>query len=162
MKSVAINPINLIENKNVKLINNEAQLFSLNIEIPTEINQTFPYWLNEKGSLGMYKVTNTDLVSLPETPRAIFAEFTLNFNGVSIPFSKEIVYKYNDPVKGEVYQPFEILPEISASFKEIFLGSKEPTPPAIIILGAEKIFPLFVFTIQVLFSCFISSTLCPR
>lgn len=118
IKSVAINPLNLVENKNVKLINNEAQLFSMNIEIPSEINQTFPYWLNEKGSLGMYKVTNTDLVSLPETPRAIFAEFTLNFNGVSIPFSKEIVYKYNDPVKGEVYQPFEILPEISASFKE--------------------------------------------
>ena len=38
--------------------------------------------------------------------------------GVQIPISKEVVYKYNDAVKGEVYKPFEILPEVSANFSE--------------------------------------------
>ena len=59
----------------------------------------------------MYTVENKDLISLPETPRFVLAKFTIIFNGVEIPISKEVVYKYNDAVKGEVYKPFEILPE---------------------------------------------------
>ena len=66
----------------------------------------------------MYKVSNKNLISLPETPRSIFVNFNLEFNGNLIPFEKEVVYKRNDPVKGEVYKPFEILPEVSASFHE--------------------------------------------
>lgn len=44
--------------------------------------------------------------------------FTVTIDGVSIPFSKDVVYKTNDPVKGEVYKPFEIIPAISASIKD--------------------------------------------
>ncbi|NQV77839.1 MAG: PIG-L family deacetylase, partial [Lutibacter sp.] len=118
LKSVSINPLNIIEEKLLHLELNIPQLFSINITIPSEIKKTFPYWLSEKGTLGMYKVSDKTLISLPETPRAIFANFILDFNGITIPFSKEVVYKYNDPVKGEVYKPFEILPEVSASFNE--------------------------------------------
>ncbi len=118
LRTVTIDPLNIVENKDVKLEQNKPQIFSVDITIPPEIKQTFPYWLNEKGSLGMYKVSDDNLIGLPETPRAIHANFMLDFNGFSIPFTKEVVYKYNDPVKGEVYRPFEILPEISASFNE--------------------------------------------
>jgi len=118
LESVSIDPLKINEYKNTKLEENQAQLFSMEVDIPSEIKQTFPYWLYEKGSLGMYKVTNNNLIGLPETPRAITANFVLNFGGLSIPFSKDVVYKYNSPVKGEIYKPFEILPEVSASFIE--------------------------------------------
>ncbi|RXP52299.1 PIG-L family deacetylase [Lutibacter sp. HS1-25] len=118
LKSVVVNPLNIVEEKKWSLTKNEAVFFSVEVEIPSNSNQTSPYWLVEKGSLGMYKVADTNLIGLPETPRTITVVFNLDFNGVSIPFSKEVVYKYNDPVKGEVYQPFEILPEISSSFNE--------------------------------------------
>ena len=110
--------LNIVENKNVALLNNQAEQFSLEVEIPTEINNTFPYWLHKKGTMGMYAVSDENLISLPETPREIKVDFMIDFNGVTIPFSKEVIYKYNDPVKGEVYQPFEVLPEVSASFPE--------------------------------------------
>jgi len=58
------------------------------------------------------------LIGLPETQRIIVANFKVNFNGFVIPYAKNVVYKYNDPVKGEVYKPFEIMPEVSASFGE--------------------------------------------
>ncbi|MEX1384319.1 PIG-L family deacetylase, partial [Lutibacter sp.] len=118
LKSVAINPLNVVETKNIELANNESQQFSVEIEIPSEIKNTFPYWLHKKGTLGMYAVLDENLISLPETPREVKVDFMLDFNGVTIPFTKEVVYKYNDPVKGEVYQPFEVLPEVSASFPE--------------------------------------------
>jgi hypothetical protein len=124
--SVSINPLNIAEDKNIKLEENQPQIFSLEVDIPSEIKQTFPYWLYEKGSLGMYKVSDKSLIGLPETPRTITVNFVLDFGGLSIPFSKEVVYKYNSPVKGEIYKPFEILPEVSASFNEkVYIFARE-------------------------------------
>ena len=124
LKTVTIDPLNISQEKSIVLENNKSEKFSLTIKIPSTINKTNPYWLLEKGSLGMYKVNKKELISLPETPRAVFVNFILDFNGFSIPFSKEIVYKYNDPVKGEVYKPFEISPKVSASFSEKVFASK--------------------------------------
>ena len=118
LKSVEVAPIELIENKEIELKNNVSNKFILDINIPSDINETYAYWLHKKGSLGMYNVEDKNLISLPETPRAISVVFNVEVNGVTIPFKKEVIYKYNDPVEGEVYQPFEILPKISTSFNE--------------------------------------------
>ena len=118
LRNVIIKPLNITNNTTTFLEQNKPHILSLNVSIPSEMSQTSPYWLQEKGSLGMYKVSNTDFIGLPETPRFIFANFIVDFSGNSIPFTKEVVFKYNDPVKGEVYKPFEILPEVSASFSE--------------------------------------------
>ncbi|MBK5208928.1 MAG: PIG-L family deacetylase [Flavobacteriaceae bacterium] len=118
LESVEILPLNARIDSLVSLKQNMVNSLSLSIEIPSEIKQTSPYWLREKGSIGMYRVSDKNLIGLPETPRVILANFKVNFNGVLIPGLKDVVYKYNDPVKGEVYKPFEILPEVSSSFAE--------------------------------------------
>ncbi|MHB1197340.1 MAG: PIG-L family deacetylase [Lutibacter sp.] len=118
LESVAVSPLNARLDSVIVLKQNIANSLSIAVEIPSEIKQTSPYWLREKGSIGMYRVSDQNLIGLPETPRIIQANFMVNFNGFTIPFIKNVVYKYNDPVKGEVYKPFEILPEVSASFGE--------------------------------------------
>jgi LmbE family N-acetylglucosaminyl deacetylase len=126
LKSVEINPLNAIRNKEVSLNYNQSYSTSLEIKIPSKIDVTAPYWLTKSGNLGMYKVEDKALIGLPETPHNISAIFKIDFNGVEIPISKNVVFKYNDPVKGEVYQPFEILPEVSASFNEkVFIFADE-------------------------------------
>ena len=90
----------------------------------------------------MYKVENEDLISLPETPKEIKADFLIDFNGYAIPFSKEVVYKYNDPVKGEVYKPFVIIPEASAKFTEkviVFSDDQEKEVPVIVKAGKDNL-----------------------
>lgn len=118
LESVEISPLNARLDSLVSLKQNIAKTFTLAVTIPSEIQQTSPYWLREKGSIGMYQVSDQNLIGLPETPRVIVANFRVNVNGFVIPFAKNVIYKYNDPVKGEVYKPFEILPEVSASFVE--------------------------------------------
>jgi hypothetical protein len=121
-----IKSLNVSELKNMELKNNEPLSFNFDVEIPAEIKTTAPYWLTQKGSLGMYKVENTNFISLPETPREIVTTFFVEIEGVEIPINKEVVFKYNDPVKGEVYKPFEILPKVSATFTEkVFVFSNE-------------------------------------
>jgi hypothetical protein len=140
LKSLVVNPMQIVENKSLKLDDNEVQNFSISATIPSNINQTSPYWLNEKRSLGMYQVSNTNLIGLPETPRAVSIIFNLDFNGVLIPFSKDVVYKYNDPVNGEVYQPFEILPEVSASFIEnvYIFPNNEAQKITVVVKGSKE------------------------
>ncbi len=139
LKSVRINPLNIIEEKSLQLKQNSPHLFSIDVTIPSEINKTFPYWLSEKGTLGMYKVSDKALIGLPETPRAVFVNFILDFNGITIPFTKEVVYKYNNPTKGEIYKPFEILPEISASFNEkVYIFSDDNSQKIIVKVKSVK------------------------
>ncbi|TCK64862.1 GlcNAc-PI de-N-acetylase [Winogradskyella wandonensis] len=114
--------------KNIQLLPNQRINIEEGITIPSTINYTNAYWLNEKGSLGMYKVNDQALIGKPETPRAINMTFNLNIEGVIIPFTKPVVYRYSEPDKGELYRPFEIVPPVSASLKDkvfIFENDKQ-------------------------------------
>lgn len=94
---------------------------------------TTAYWLREEGSLGMYKVTDQQLIGLPETPREFKAVFTLSLNGTEIPFPIPLVYKYNDRVNGEVYEPFEIVPTLGARLQEPVFIFADAEPKKIIV-----------------------------
>jgi LmbE family N-acetylglucosaminyl deacetylase len=89
---------------------------------------TSPYWLENKGTLGMYNVQDRTLIGLPETPREIAVTFNLLIDNIPISFSKDVVYRYSEPDKGELYRPFEVIPEASISITEkviIFENDKQ-------------------------------------
>ena len=101
--------------QNVALKNNVSQNLSLEITLPSTLEYTNPYWLNEKGTVGMYRVDNQMNVGIPDVIREVKVIFTVAINGISIPFERTIIYKYNDPTKGETYNPLDIVPEITTS-----------------------------------------------
>lgn len=101
-----------------------------------------PYWLNKKGSLGMYRVDNKDLIGIPEITNEFPIMFNLSISGVPITAVKNIVYKYNDPVKGEVYQPLEVLPEATSYISEkviIFANNEAKSIPVSVRAGKDNI-----------------------
>lgn len=99
---------------NIPLINNKPYKKTTEVYIAADERFTSPYWLTKVSSLGMYNVDNLQYVGEPETPKNRSILFNVKVGNVIIPFTKTIVYKYNNPVKGEVYQPFEVLPEVTA------------------------------------------------
>lgn len=125
--------------KSLVLDNNTAFKFKETLSIKDQ-GYTTPYWLTEKGTLGMYKVTDRSLIGEPETPRDLSVTFNLIIDTVRIPYTKTIIYKTNDPVKGEVYKPFEIIPEVSAKIAEkviIFENDQQKEIPVIIKAGKD-------------------------
>jgi hypothetical protein len=104
--------------KNVALAANQRQNFKEEITIPNNMESTAPYWLAKKGTLGMYTVEDQDLIGKPETPRSVSVDFNLNIINTPITFKKDLVYRYSKPDKGELYRPFEIVPEVSASISD--------------------------------------------
>ncbi|MFD0797851.1 PIG-L family deacetylase [Maribacter chungangensis] len=117
--------------KSSVLEENQLLRQDISLEIPSKTNYTSPYWLLEKGTLGTYRVTDSKLIGKPETPKAFLATFELNFNGTIIPIETPVIYRYAKPDKGEIYQPFEIVPEATASFRDKVIIFADDTPKEI-------------------------------
>jgi LmbE family N-acetylglucosaminyl deacetylase len=140
--SVTLNPGKVEIEPNIKLQNNQDWEAAHTYKVPDSANYTTPYWLKEEGTLGMYKVKDIELIGLPESRRKINVRFSILINEVEIPFEKTVVYKYNDPVKGEVYQPFEVIPPASAKIQDnvlIFTNSKSKIVPVTITAGKNEL-----------------------
>ena len=128
--------------KRFALENNKRALLKDTINISKNQEPTAPYWLTSKGTLGMYTVTNSNDIGLPETPALHNAIFKLEIENTPIQFTKPIVYKTNDPVKGEVYKPFVITPEASAKFTEkviVFSNDQQKEVSVIVKAGKDKL-----------------------
>jgi len=75
---------------------------------------TQPYWLTEAHSKGKFNISDFNLTGYPENPNAPQLSFGLRINGENMTFNQPIQYKYTDPVRGEIYNPIVILPQLSA------------------------------------------------
>jgi len=104
--------------KALPLKNNDKQNLEQSLTIPKDMQPSSPYWLNKKGTLGMYNVEDKSLIGKPETPRPISVTFNLTINNQPFSVTKDVVYRYSKPDKGELYRPFEIIPEASAKISE--------------------------------------------
>jgi len=135
LKSISLTNVDAKLSPNVLLDNNDKNSFELDLTVPETTAFTSPYWLSEKGTMGMYKVNDKSLIGKPETPRAFHANFVLDFDGYEITFQKPVVYKYARNDKGELYQPFEVLPEATARFddKVVIFADGKPKQIAITV-----------------------------
>ena len=131
LKDIQFIPQNKKIDVNQNLANNIPFNYSKEIFISNGIENTSPYWLNQKGSLGMYKVENKSLIGEPETLRDLKIKFKMIINDIPIDFERDIIYKFNDPVKGEVYQSFEIVPPVSSSIASDVIIFNEFSPKEI-------------------------------
>ena len=101
-----------------KLDFNKGLKTEKDLKISENSSYTSPYWLKEKGSIGMYQFSDQNLTGFPETPSAYEVEFDLEFNNILLNITKPLVFKKNDPAKGEIYQPFSIVPKASVHIEE--------------------------------------------
>ena len=131
LKAVTITPDLKSSKPEVLLADNEPWQNTMEIKIPENSGYSSPYWLQEKSELGIYKVKNPDFIGLPETPQQYKVNFVIQINDTQIPFSREIVYKENDPVTGEKYRPFEIVPAVSLSLADEVLIFADKAPKLI-------------------------------
>jgi LmbE family N-acetylglucosaminyl deacetylase len=102
--------------KNIVLKNNSKISLKLdNNTIPADFDYSNLFWLKETPTIGMYKVSNKTIRILPEETLQFPITFSINVEGTTIEFVKNVVYKKNDPEFGETYIPFAVLPEVTTS-----------------------------------------------
>lgn len=103
---------------NQKLIFNRPFNMDKYFDIKSNEPYSQPYWLREKGTLGMYKVSDRSMIGQPQNPDALRATASLKIGTVYLDYELPIVFKKNDPVDGEVYRPIAIIPSISLSIDD--------------------------------------------
>lgn len=135
------NADNLDISKNLELKENNRFTFNETFKISKDQKPTTPYWLTEKGSLGMYK-SDKAYIGLPETPRTFLVDFNLVINQVPITISKPVIHRFSKPDKGELYRPFEIIPEASSKITEkvvIFENDKQKDITVVVKAGRDNL-----------------------
>ncbi|MFD1256815.1 PIG-L family deacetylase [Mucilaginibacter terrae] len=137
--------INRYNNK-VKLhsisIQNQAQTFAgTGLVIPANQLQSYtskaladkitqPYWLGAPHGIGAYTLADDKLAGNPENSDLLKVTYEFIIEGKPIKYSRNLVYKYVDPVRGELYQPIEIAPPVTGTIENkvyVYNGNKPQT-----------------------------------
>lgn len=145
MKLTGIGAIPTYETKEKKIIdlkNNVPFTETTSLNLNNTIDYTNAYWLNQVGTEGMYRVDEQEKIGLPDVIRQVTVGFWIEILGVEIPFDRKVVYKYNDDVKGEVYQPLDIVPLATSTIAEkvyIFNNDRNKTVTVKVKAGKDKI-----------------------
>ena len=141
--SVLLESINFKTDKMVSVVkdqllqNNKKYSYKHTIDLGN-LEYSDPYWLQSNSSLGMYQVDDQLLIGLPTTPRNAIVYFDLMVNQFKISIKKNIVYRYSKKDKGELYEPFEILPIVTTNIKDkVLLFSDEKSRKISVSVRAE-------------------------
>lgn len=100
-----------------KLDPNEKNQWNTPIKIAQNQVYNTPFWLKDTPSTALYQVDDVSIRNLPELKNELPVQFYLEIENESFTVTRNLVYKYNDPVEGEVYEYFYILPPVSLSFE---------------------------------------------
>ena len=90
-----------------------------------------PYWLAEPHAIGMYTVNDRSLIGTPENQPAKSVIYHITVDGIDFHVARGLVFKSTDPVKGEVYRPFEVLPPVTVNISDQVFVFNALTPKEI-------------------------------
>jgi LmbE family N-acetylglucosaminyl deacetylase len=110
--------------------------------IQPDAKLTQPYWLESQKEKGSFNVDDQLKIGKAENdPLSVI--FSMMIEGKEFVFTKPVVYKYTDPVKGELYQPVNIITPafIGSSPSLVLLNStiKKQTKNINFIVQANKV-----------------------
>jgi LmbE family N-acetylglucosaminyl deacetylase len=118
LKNIVLLPDNKIINQQTILLNNVNKIINLDCMIPSKTEITQPYWLKNESTVGMYAVDKQEDIGVPDIIRVLKVVFNISINNIEIPFEKEVIFKENDEVKGEIYKPFNVVPDVTMGFND--------------------------------------------
>lgn len=116
LASIKILPSKKTILKELDLAPNSKQNFKESIAIKN-VDYSSPYWLTEPWGLGMYTVKNQVLIGNPESSRPINIQYNLIIGNTSISYTIPVVHRFSKRDKGEIYEPFEVLPKVTTKLK---------------------------------------------
>lgn len=93
-----------------------------------------PYWLRNAHSIGLYNVKDSKQVGKPENDPAIQVTFVAKIHGESFEMVRPLVFRSTDPVKGEQYRPFEVVPPVFVNISNGVWVFPDENPKDIIVI----------------------------
>lgn len=98
----------------------ENHVFNLNnkTNIPKTIPISQPFWLLNSPSKGSYNFDSFSLIGNSENHPSAEFEITVEIGGQLINYKRPLIFKWNDPVKGEQTKNWIVCPKVTANINE--------------------------------------------
>lgn len=93
-----------------------------------------PYWLTEPHSVGLFTVLDENMIGKPQNDPTLPITFTVRIGGEALQITRPLIYKWTDPVKGELSRPFEIVPPLFINISDDVLVFKDTSSRSIRVL----------------------------
>jgi len=135
VNSVRATDLSMDTTLNVVLKNNVPFTFRSRKILNPEKDYSDPYWLRESHGIGSYTVSKASLIGQPENDHAVHVYFAVKITGEDLIIESPVVYRSTDPVKGEQYRPFEVVPPVFVNISNgvwVF-GDERPKNVAVIL-----------------------------
>ncbi|MGB4974518.1 MAG: LmbE family protein, partial [Cyclobacteriaceae bacterium] len=120
------------------LVDNDPLKFKTTKTLQVNTHYSDPYWLQESHSLGLFTVKDKSLIGKPENDPAIQFEIQLELNGELLSYNAPLIYKWTDPVKGELWRPVEVVPAMSLNLSESVVVFSDATPKSVSVLAKSN------------------------
>jgi len=103
---------------NVQLQSNQPVQLVFVLKLPKDLPYSQPYWLVEPSGLGAYRIPRRELVGQPQNVPPLTLSLTLVSNDGAITFEVPVRFRGVDPVEGEQYRPFAVIPPVALNLPE--------------------------------------------
>jgi LmbE family N-acetylglucosaminyl deacetylase len=112
---------------------------SKKVTLPEEAPISTPYWLRNPIAGGLYAVADRALIGRPEGDPALTASFVYEAGGKRFTVVRPVVYVWVDPVRGELYRAFEIVPAVTATLeREVLMFPNGGPQPVQAVLSTGR------------------------
>ena len=95
------------------LVSNRSLAAEALVNLPRDFEYSQPYWLRHPASKGAFDVRELPLIGRAENPPALTARFVIRAGDERLEYERPVVYRWTDPVAGERYRPFEVVPPVT-------------------------------------------------
>ena len=96
---------------------NVAMTDTFQVTVPPGFHPTTPYWLARPPLPGSYEVPDPVAIGTPENAPVMSARFTLTAFGRPFALDVPVVHRWVDPVHGERYRDFTVVPPVLLRFE---------------------------------------------
>ena len=140
LEKITILDQDIIIDKNLE--NNKLLRTTKKITLPNSDLISEKYWLIDEPNFGNYNINNQLLVGKPDNDPSLISEFVFRINGQRITYEAPVIYKANNPTKGDDYRSFNVGNPIYMNPKnkmELFVNSNKKNIEIEVESGIDKL-----------------------
>jgi LmbE family N-acetylglucosaminyl deacetylase len=140
LQSIKINSCKKDTTLQLPMETNKGFTWTTEVSIPEDIQSTCPFWLLNGRPSDMYRIDHTDDYCRPLNERQLKAIFNVTINTIPYTVVKDIIYKNDDRVLGEVKQNMDVIPAVTIVPDDplVLINSKATTVKIKILANSDQ------------------------
>tara|TARA_B110000027_G_C16096061_1_gene290857 strand:- start:236 stop:1792 length:1557 start_codon:yes stop_codon:yes gene_type:complete len=140
LKSISCKDLNFYKKLSKSLEENQTNIVNNKSIVPKKLLISQPYWLEKPSFLGTYNVDSLQLIGKAENNPAAEFLVSIEVGESTIEFKRPLVFKWNDPVKGEQNKNWIVCPKVTANIdQKVMIFSDESTQKISVIVAAHSV-----------------------